>query len=239
MSTEETNSNLEKLYGDYYEKLIQRKDKYNGDPCCPLFLKVFPEYSTAKNKLLIVGKETNSWVGRMKDEHSLSSIIDAYDDFSLGHGYHGKSGKELKRTLNSPFWNFSRSIYTSLNPNACRKELGFLWTNVSRMDSGKRYRVMPSENRRIEDFQLLLGEIQILKPDTILFLAGNDYNVELEKHLGLTWTPQNERLHMYKLKLPVPGFPNNTYKVYHPRYLSKLKIFGEVINEITHLSQKN
>lgn len=232
MSTEEINSKLEKLYSDYYKRLIERKLEYEGDPSCPLFLKAFPAYTAAKNKILIIGKETNSWVGSMKDEHSLARILEEYDEFSLGHGYRGKSGKEPKRTLNSPFWNFSRSIYTALNPDANRKDLGFLWSNVSRMDSGAEYRVMPSENRKKEDFQLLADEIEILKPDTVIFLAGNDYNEEIEKHIGLKWTTKNERLQIHKPEIRVTGLPENTYKVYHPRYLSTRKIYWDVIDEL-------
>ena len=137
------NSELQKIYTPYYNEL---KNRVNELPCYtsnPLLMHVFDEYDDSTVKLLIVGKETNSWAKYLKDSLLLEDIIKEYKEFELGHGYTSEKGK--KRILCSPFWNFSRSFYCRLNSENNRKKKGFMWTNLSKFDTG----LGRSEERRV------------------------------------------------------------------------------------------
>jgi hypothetical protein len=44
---------------------------------------IFPEYFQADKRLMILGKETNSWGGHLKDYPSLDKVLQCYQDFKL------------------------------------------------------------------------------------------------------------------------------------------------------------
>ena len=228
------NSELQKIYKPYYEELKKRANELPDETSCPLLMHVFDEYEQSKVKILIVGKETNSWEN-LKASLRLEDIIEKYQEFELGHGYIPKNGK--KRTLCSPFWNFSRKFYTKSNNVSERKKKGFLWTNISKFDTGHGSRTPENIHRFKEGFELLRIEVKIIKPDVVLFFTGNDYNVNIENDLNLSFEIVDSKLNIVQLKDPLNIFPKNTYKIYHPNFLYRNKNISheEVSNKILSL----
>lgn len=237
------NEELLKLYENYFHELKVRSKDFTGNPSNPLLMHVFPEYENSTKKLLIVGKETNGWAGNIKNNaqsnslidyyKELNSILEYYKEFELGHGYYGK--KKVKHTLNSPFWNFSRSIYRHLNYQDNAKPKGFLWTNISKMDSGKRNKVLSLENRNYYDFALLKEEIKIVNPDVVIFLTGNEYDIQISDYLGYRIETIDFELNIQKVIDPDKSLPEKSYKIYHPRYLYSLKTNRIVLDVLKKL----
>lgn len=76
-----------------------------------------------------------------------------YKDFNLGYSY------------NSPFGNITREIEKNLNLERCSCS----WSNINKFDDGGG-RPFGDSLKIIEKFdEVLLSEIQILKPDVVVF----------------------------------------------------------------------
>jgi hypothetical protein len=78
LNSSETTAALNNLYKNYYLDLQIRAADFENNPSSPLLMHVFPEYFEAKNKLMIVGKETNSWADHVKNKIPLNDVIDYY-----------------------------------------------------------------------------------------------------------------------------------------------------------------
>jgi hypothetical protein len=232
MNFHTTNSELLNHYQSYYSDLQNRAQNFENNPSSPLLMHVFPEYFEAKNKLMIVGKETNSWADHVKNKIPLGDVIDYYKKFALGHGYFGTKGSTNPRSLNSPFWNVSRSLFKAINPEMDKKDKGFLWTNLSKMDSGEAYKVQKAESRQYPDFAILKEEIKILKPDVVVFLIGNDYNAQMEEYLKVKIDLIDPTLNISYVTDPEGILPEHSYKIFHPRYLYKLRTHHQVVSSL-------
>jgi hypothetical protein len=150
----------------------------------------------------------------------------------LGHGYFGTKGSTKPRSLNSPFWNVSRSLFKALNPEMDKKDKGFLWTNLSKMDSGEVYKVQKTESRQYPDFAILKDEVKILQPKVVVFLIGHDYNAQMEEYLQVEIKLKDAELQIYQVIDPKGILPKHSYKIFHPRYLYKLRTHHKVVERI-------
>ena len=247
MTTNKINDELREVYETYYKGLETKTDLLlgiNSIISSPLFMKVFDEYNTMKYKILIVGQETNSWMEMDFNKHSVISLTNDYQNFSLGQnrhfkGWDDKDGKKPRDYLTSPFWNFSRSFFSSINGFADRRKKGFLWTNISKFDIN--YTTPDRQFHYPEGFELLRKEVQIVKPDIVLFLTGVNsegkaqkpkYDEVIEKNLNLRFSPLEPNPLILKLNHGDFDFPENTFKIDHPRYLQSIKKNRNVMNDL-------
>ena len=228
----EINQELQAIYQSYFENL--KGKTLPPETSNPLLMHIYDEYMTSKVKVMIVGKETNSW-GNLSQTSSIKPIIKMYKDFALGHGWYNKSGKV--RMLNSPFWNFSRSIFAKLN-DGNRRSKGFLWTNVSKFDTGKNNRTPDLAYRYKEGFELLRKEIKITGPDLILFVTGNDYDVQIKEYINLESSPLEAHPYIDILKDNKGEISAKMYKINHPNWLRYNKKYWPVLNQLIALNQK-
>lgn len=228
----ETSSALTKLYQTYYLDLQIRAAEFENNPSSPLLMHIFPEYFQVEKRLMIVGKETNSWGGHVKNYPTIDKVLQCYQDFALGHGYCGRDGQKTPRSLNSPFWNVSRNLFQALNPEMQKKDKGFLWTNLSKMDSGETYKVQKAQSRQYPDFAILKDEVKILQPDVVVFLIGHDYNAQMEEYLNVEIKLVDPELQIYHVIDPKGILPKHSYKIFHPRYLYKLRTHHKVVERI-------
>ncbi len=132
-------------------------------------MSIFDEYHTVKQKILIVGQETNGWMEMDFNQHSVDSLTKHYQNFGLGQNANFKGDYDKRPYLISPFWNFSRSFFSKIN-EVDKREKGFLWTNISKFDVNTT--TPDKEQYHFESFELLRKEVQIVKPDIVLFLTG-------------------------------------------------------------------
>lgn len=228
------NEELKHLYKGYYQNLLARQDNFSGNPSCPLLMKAFPEYENIGKRLLLVGKETNWWKGHLKENFPIEDLFKLYEDFALGYRFTGFD--EVKRkTLNSPFWNFGRNLYSRINDNTNRKSLGYLWSNISKMDSGAADRVMPEEERYKEDFELLKKEIAIVQPDVIVFIIGNDYNAQFSDFLKLDASTDTIHPNIKRVTDEDSILPINSFKMYHPNYLVRNGLYYPVLETLSKM----
>lgn len=158
-----------------YQPLIQAiaNDHKNGKGkgFSDILLGFVPEnYENAEHKILIVGRETRGW--QLDKDNAIESytddIIQKSMDKSKDWVKHNLTGDSKKGTKGTTFFNFVRKVSNKCGAN------GILWANTFAVDYKKS---IPSQDKLFQDIknlskELLQAQIDILKPDYILFIGG-------------------------------------------------------------------
>jgi hypothetical protein len=217
---------LNELYLEYLKKIFMDRDLYNQvlnfKLSSPLFLDCeadFGKYKNADYKILYVGKETNYWFNKKEREKCdllrdlsdyekyLEALISLYKTFNLGRGY------------KKAFFTFLDIIVEQLrNKN---DSVGVLWTNLLRHDSFGNGKISPEIKQKItfDNNYILRKEIEILKPDVIIFVTGPNYDSVLEntfpglKKIRIDNESEREICFFEHVDLP-----QKSIRVYHPDY---------------------
>lgn len=224
------NNKLKELYVSKMEDLKSPLLEYNSShsdsekATNPLLIKVNEGWENADFKIMIIGQETNGWCHECGENQdftpNIEKSLEVYEKFYLKqNGYR------------SPFWNEFRRIKRSLSSD---KKIEFCWNNVikiGRVGIGN----SPKINEIKEEyFNVLLKEIEILKPNIIILFTGPNYDNHVEKYIG-----KNKII-------PISNFTINELsnvefenlnlilclKTYHPNYLYRSGLRAKVINEI-------
>lgn len=182
----------------------------------PLFLEVPEDYTRTKIRLMVVGQETFGWGESGRD--SLHDILSTYRTFDLGRDYR-----------RSPFWQAAHWIHRTLNPEG--PERAFLWSNLVKVDQARR-RPSPQIEEAVSALELLPAEIEITRPDVVVFFTGPHYDQRLER------TFPGVRLHEV-----VPGvrqldhaaLPYHSYRTYHPAYLRRSRQWHVLDQVVGHI----
>ena len=215
------NEKLEIIYESYLKNLKVQSAQNPEYFSYPLFMKVFPDYEKARKKILFVGKETYGWIDTMKNLSDLTTkfLMESYEEFEFAKDYHGR---------NSPFWRFVKMFYHSINGDKLPN--GFLWTNFSKCDS---FGTTPSfEIQKLNEsgFNLIKNEINIVKPDIVLFLTGWTFEHHFQRIFnGLNYITI-EKDFIYQCEHP--SLPENTFMTMHPNGLNFRKKFTSTLNII-------
>jgi hypothetical protein len=143
-----------------------------------------------------------------------------YEGFEFAKNYHGR---------NSPFWRFIRTFHSKVNGDQFQN--GFLWTNFSKCDSGGTTLTRELQDLDKMGFDLLTSEIEILKPDVVIFITGWDYEKQFQRVFsGLTYeTLEDNFIYRCIHKL----LPKRTYMTMHPKGLHLRGKFKSTVDLLT------
>lgn len=216
------NDDLRAIYTPYLENLKINSRSVADKFSYPLLMKVFDDYEKVDTKILFVGKETYGWHGTMADskEVTVDSLMSKYEGFEFAKDYHGR---------NSPFWRFIKACHTTINGDKFSN--GFLWTNFSKCDSGGTTPTRELQDLNKKGFDLLASEIEIVKPDTVIFITGWDYEAQFQRVFnGLTYETLEENL-IYRCIHEL--LPKRTYMTMHPNGLHFRGKFVSTIDFLT------
>lgn len=179
---------LNELYLDYLNEIFADKVMFDQvqkfEISSPIFLDCnaeFGKYADSDYKVLYVGKETNYWFNQKEREQSgllndisdidkyLFALTDLYKTFNIGHNY--------KRAI----FTFMDILVEKLRSN--NKKTGILWTNLLRHDYFGNGKVPYDVEEKItfDNNYIFRKEVEILKPDAIVFVTGPKYDYILEK----------------------------------------------------------
>lgn len=127
-------------------------------------------YESAKNKILIVGRETRGW------KLDATNPIECYTDEIIQKSMNKSkswvndnlTGNLANGAKGTTFFNFIRKVSNKCGVN------GILWANTFSVDYKKS---IPNRSSLFQDIknlskELLQAQIDILKPDYILFIGG-------------------------------------------------------------------
>ncbi|MCP3441984.1 hypothetical protein [Bradyrhizobium sp. CCGUVB14] len=219
---------------EHYEKW---KSEFNrGSLVCkdfspPLLIAATSSYASARAPTLIFGQETFgwSWNGDLRrqfpvysndyefeNQNSLEDFLtkpDAvkalcwgYEQFALGE----------TQSMRTPFWRAFRRISQAGNA---------LWSNVAKCDyqGGSILQLNPSHRSYFFEQQasLVRGEIEVLSPKVVILFTGPYYDDFLRGIFpGLVFEPALDSGTAVS-KLSHPTLPAETFRTYHPNYLSR------------------
>ncbi len=222
VSQEAINNELRSLYQKNSSKLKKLVQDYEG-ASCPHLLFIPSSYLSCKNKLLVVGQQTNGWgcsglISCCSD--IVVPLMKEYEEFNLGENY-----------VSSPFWQAGISLNRLVNPNS--PERSFLWTNLVKIDQNGRRPVVKELEDTVTSFKLLQSEIEITKPNVVIFFTGPDYDALLQSSFpGIIFTQIKKYNTKAYAKLSLKGsLPELSFRTYHPKYL-KLSGKWEILNEL-------
>ncbi len=211
---------------DVFEPYIIKNP--NASISYPFFLGVSEKYENATKRIMIVGQETRGWTLYKPDwtlEDSQKWTID-YLNYQLH--YDDSLRERFGRRNSSPFWSFFKQFSND--------DIVPCWNNI---DKAQRYfdgktmslteeiefalnKSLPNSNKTL--FQM---EIDITKPDVIVFITGPCYYATMEaamnlekdslKNVGLSYNHGCVDI-TNTVNLGVP-----TYWTYHPRHIASKK----------------
>jgi hypothetical protein len=216
---------IDKKLKDLYSSKIINLKNTNFDEFAGPFLmsERAKNYSNQNKKILFIGKEANGW---MDGTLAVDFLMDYY---------------KTNQLKSSNIWRFIYQFHNELN-SEYKDQFEFYWTNISKFS---KLDGTSLENKDFinlyEKFNVLQDELQIIKPDFVLFFSHGKHddwlhwqfedNIKWEKVIGFS---DNELM-----KLSHENLPYNSFRTYHPDYLNrntilKTKIFDEIINQINN-----
>ncbi len=174
-------------------------------------------YRNSKIRLLIIGQETNGWYDI---QSKIEGLMNVYEEFNLGEKYYS-----------SPFWNVTRKVERALEI----EEYSSAWTNLNKYDVNSK-RPQGSHEKEISKFDdLLLSEIEILKPDICVFFTGPHFDFRLKNiYDGIEFRKEDNWKTNQLVTLKHEKLPTISIRTYHPKYLRMKKFespFLELIKE--------
>jgi hypothetical protein len=183
--------------------------KFNG----PYLCSPGKEYCDSKLKIVIVGQETNGWTSHT----DVSKQMQTYSDFSLG-----------KKYFSSPFWNVIRKIEKELNgEHYCCASL-----NLNKFDINGKPPREPFLTTIEKLDHILYDEIQLLKPDVVIFFTGPKYDRRISKLFNNELT-EIDGFHKRKLaEMTLADKPFKIFRTYHPNYLRRTGLENQVIHQM-------
>ncbi len=247
----ETQKKLNELYSGYLDVLQDnhKMAEYIQDESksSPLFINVnvpYGKYLESDIKILYVGKENNGWSsrGRLKrdyliegdynDKSYVDALIGLYDSFDIGKKYR------------KPFFTFLFDLINSYRGKSIH--IGVLWTNLLRMDCTRKNKYIKNDMFNADKNEILRKEIEVLKPDIIIFVTGPSYDNFLKRTFDdLTFNESdNKALSKRRFALLKSKYlPEISIRTYHPgayrnKYIHKQNIKKEVIKTINDLISK-
>ena len=224
------NESLKHLYSrnwDIYNHKVYEWENENPTKGItkPLCLAISDEnrYYSSDIKVMIFGQETNGWFDDDDRYIGLEGMQDAYMSFYKGANF------DPKKKHKGQFKNGFNHIVSSLYDNYQERNIEFVWNNIIKRGK-KNGKGRPPEKVYLLErdyFDVVKEEIDILKPDVIIFFTGPYY----DKYIANVFEHVNKNESFKE----VPGFKKrqlakikgiNTkiaIRTYHPNYLYRVR----------------
>ncbi len=234
MKNENFQSGLEHLYASYLESTLITDLKQceenvgyeKNPPANPLLISIDEiEFRGAAIRIMFFGQETNTWNGKIQVKWS--------NNLNL---YHQFFKNAMQGQYNGPFWIGIRSFRKKLRDEIKDISVEFVWNNIYKIGNQKHNTNRPTEEiRKIENnfFDVINKEIDILKPNVLLFFTGPNYDARVKKVFD-DFKSEPLSTNIEQRKLARLNLANNilAYRTYHPGYLYRAKHLNEYIDLI-------
>jgi hypothetical protein len=228
------NQQLKELYNSKWQELYRSIEPLITDdtkvikPASPLLISLDEneDYEKSDIKIMVVGQETNGWHNIF--EKDPIAILDSYYHFIT----RGKCW-----SYGGQFWNSVKRFINLLKNKYPNKSVGFIYNNLVKIGKSSDKGFPPDYIYHVEKehFNILKDEIEILKPDIVLFLSGANYDHVLFDKLGNV--AMNEVETFTKREFSVLEIENVkfAFRTYHPNYLLRVGIdryFNAILDRI-------
>ena len=218
------NESLKELYKKYWDSYLYHVRDSGPEPAAFPFLISAPDsYLHSDQRVMICGQETQGWGNEFDNQSRVNceTILEIYEKF-VGPDDDRKSG------YNSPYWRFINSIM------AVHTDKEFVMNNIVKI--GRRYGSGCNDlinELSLKFFPINKKELEILKPDYLIFLTGPKYDERIKKNLGEFKIKKisNELKCIDFLIFEDKSLPI-AIRCYHPRYIQMKNKWDEYLNII-------
>ena len=233
------NQELFDLYNENWSTYLKELNAIAQDneakvkPTNPLCLGIKDEkrYFNADLRVMVFGQETNDW-GQLNEQTTIESLQESYSSFYGGQEFNKWKGQ---------FRNGYNLLFSKINEIHPDKKVEFVWNNIiktgRRRVKGIKKSAAGAPTKQIYEleknhFNIIPGEINILKPDVLIFLTGPSY----DKYVRTVFSSGNfEAIQGFKKRqLAQISLINNVksaVRTYHPAYLYRTGI-NSYVNKI-------
>jgi hypothetical protein len=229
------NRELQKIYREKWDVFSEKLNEVLSDnskelkPTNPLLLFVDEEnYLKSDLKVMIFGQETNDWENDFQNDINVS--LNIYNDFYNSKNCFSYGGQ---------FWNGFNRFNSLLKGKFANKRIEIIWNNVIKVgNSGRDKNYPPEYIYKIEKeyFNVINDEINVLKPDIILFVSGPNYDKVIKNSLiDANFEALSDKFSARQIAKIEFKNHNNIFRTYHPNYLWRNNIdsyFNEIIENI-------
>lgn len=140
--------------------------------------KVSQAYLDSDKKIFLVGKEAKEWCGSLVGVAQRATLSDYLDNNMARH-----SKQAIKRPKRITFLRFYQALHQKLGPSVVQFPDAVLWANLFCISLNERSPLAADNSKRIAELSLALleAQIEVLKPDVIMFATGPNY----DKHIKM------------------------------------------------------
>ena len=223
------NEKLIELYNSNLGGLKAIHEKFDDQVDGPQLMYCWEEnYKNAEIKILFIGQEPNTWICN-RSWAEIEKPLKRYEEFALA--------SNRKKDVTT-FWKGVLEMNEILNRKSDNR-FGFLWMNVSKYSTKEGGRITDKDFDFInENFNVLQSEINIIKPDVVIFFSGPDLDerIRVQFEGEMTFKEIHNDIPPRELaKIVHKNLPKDTYRVYHPIALQRQKKWNYlqlIINQI-------
>lgn len=210
------NDKLKELYTEKFKILKPELSAYNSTvgfdkkATNPFLLKIPNNYEEFQNRIMVFGQEPYGWCVECGNRSAFSNKIDksleVYEMFYLKNGI--KSSK-------SPFWNEFKRICREVKKS---KDSIFIWNNINKIGRIGAGNLDAINKIQFKTFKVISEEIELLKPNIVVFLIGHGYDFFIRENLG-SFNQEKISDSLYKLAFPNKFEDIKFLKTFHPNNL--------------------
>ncbi|WNS73656.1 hypothetical protein RRV45_12070 [Bacillus sp. DTU_2020_1000418_1_SI_GHA_SEK_038] len=222
------NKNLLNLYSRHWSDMVSSLEGNQLSNPLLLYINDEDKYKYADIKIMFFGQETNTWEGELGNK-SIDELLVTYSNF-FGNGKCFKYG--------GPFWNTVKDYVNTIKQLNPDKSVECVWNNIIKIGKEKTKGAPDKSlvNIQKEKFPVIKEEIEILKPDLIIFFTGPNYDQyiktewrDLKINSVNSWETRKIALLKHEL------LPNNTIRTYHPNfmYMKGKQFYSNIKDSIT------
>lgn len=215
---------------NYKDVLVELDATYKPEydektPTNLLCLNLSKEYLDAEVKVMIFGQETNDWHGDYGGAKEAESLVDEYDDFF--------TSKKCFSSHGGHFWNAVSKTVEALEEKTS-KTVAVLWNNIVKIgksgDKGRPEAALIEWQKPAMKF--IIKEIEIAKPNIIIFFTGPDYDDMLQMVFeDIEFKNTNKKSLRQLAVVSSKYLPAASVRTYHPQYLWR-NDFYDYLNDI-------
>jgi hypothetical protein len=238
---------LNVLYWDVNEKIRQTVKEKNRElpdkqkAVNPLFIHVSDEYAAADVRLMVFGQETNTWGGCNYDGYDdpdmVSYLIDSEGEDDCD--YKSFFTEKACYRYGGHFWNLVKKFIGNFQAANNGKNINYIWNNLIKMGLTRNNPgTTPYWYDNIIKLyfnDMILREIDILKPDFLVFFTGPNYDRYINDIFG---KPQKNMVSDFSenelCEFVIPNI-KKVFRTYHPGYLyrnNSKRPYNDYINTI-------
>jgi hypothetical protein len=209
------NARLREVYRDALDKLRTSWSPAEGDSQ-PMLIEVPESYAIASVRLLVVGQEAGGWGEKTPtSDDPVNALMSLYREFALG-----------RTQRSTPFWQGARHVFEMIARPDERD--AFLWSNLVKVDV-RRKRPPVEVEELVARLKLLEAEVEITKPDAVLFLSGPSYDNRIRAAF-----PSATIDELSNGSATISGLSFKAFRTYHPKYLRLSRKWSELDRAAEH-----